>query len=238
VAATKTTARKSRTKTTAKATSIRKPQPARRGGKPGKQTLLTPENAEAILETLRNGNYFETAVRRTGIGLSTVYDWLARGRRERERMLAVASEGVVPEVLDEERIYLEFLNDCEKADADAEIRAVLVEQKVMLDAVKYVTIYEVDEKGVEHRRTITVEDYGARLAASQSFRERRYPKRWSRGERQEVEIGGQLTQTVISVDEESQRAERVLDTAIEVGAFIALDVAMTEEDEDADAPED
>ena len=68
----------------------------------GRPSKLTPERAKRIVELIRAGNYAEVASKASGIGESTFYAWLERGRTARSG------------------VYREFLEAVEKAAAEAE----------------------------------------------------------------------------------------------------------------------
>lgn len=78
-------------------------------------TKLTPERQELIIKALREGNYIEAACGYAGVGTSTFYEWMERGR--------TASRGV----------YAEFADAVEKARAEAEMRNVQVIQRASKD---------------------------------------------------------------------------------------------------------
>ena len=63
----------------------RREKPRKRGGRP---SIIEPAVVEAIVRTVRLGNYRDTAAVYAGIGKRTLYTWLARGRAEREVDLA------------------------------------------------------------------------------------------------------------------------------------------------------
>jgi hypothetical protein len=67
---------------------------------------LTPEVQQKIVDSLRMGNYIETASAYAGINKTTLYDWLKRGARENRGK------------------YRVFSNAVEKAMAEAEMRDV------------------------------------------------------------------------------------------------------------------
>jgi hypothetical protein len=83
---------------------------------------------------VRAGNYLETAAAHAGIAKVTLFEWLRRGNREKSG------------------VYREFVNDIEKALADAEIHDVL----------------NIAKAGLEHWQAIAW-----RL-------ERKFPARWGR----------------------------------------------------------
>lgn len=68
----------------------------------GRPTKLTPEVTEAIVDSIKEGAYLETATEAAGIGLSTMYLWLDRGA-------------------DGEEPYAAFLEAVTRARAEAEI---------------------------------------------------------------------------------------------------------------------
>jgi len=72
----------------------------------GRPSRLTPALQEAICQRLRAGCYVDVAASSSGIRVSAVHDWLAKGR--------VHKQG----------IYREFFVAVEKAKADAETSAV------------------------------------------------------------------------------------------------------------------
>lgn len=67
----------------------------------GRPSKLTPEVQESICRTLSAGVDLDTACRREGIGRSTVYDWIERGKKDEEP-------------------YASFLLAVDKAQADVE----------------------------------------------------------------------------------------------------------------------
>jgi transposase-like protein len=80
------------------------PQRARKG----RPTKLTEGVAEAIIESVRNGNYMDTAARAAGIHPDTLRNWRARGEEGGQR----------------NALYVEFFGALTRAEAEAEERAV------------------------------------------------------------------------------------------------------------------
>lgn len=78
---------------------------------PGRKTLLDEERARIITEALENGVAAKHAVRAADIDESTYYNWLRRGREERDRQVA----GLDPN--ENESQYLQFVQSVEKAEA-------------------------------------------------------------------------------------------------------------------------
>lgn len=75
-------------------------------GKVGRPSKLTPETVKMICDTIRAGNYMETAAARAGINKETLYRWL--------RIAATAKPG------GPNQKYREFGDAVAKAMADAE----------------------------------------------------------------------------------------------------------------------
>lgn len=104
---------------------VKKPEKKPVKKKLGRDTKLTPERQVTILDALKTGCYVETACLYAGISVATMYNWVERGKRERERLTVFPDElGYETEV-----VFLEFLEAVEKARATAELRAVAQIQK-------------------------------------------------------------------------------------------------------------
>lgn len=88
----------------------------------GRPTKLTKSLQDEFVKVLKAGNYIETAAAYVGLHKSTVYDWLKRGAREKER---VRKDGRL-RVRKEEQKYVDFSDAVEKALAHAEIRDVAI----------------------------------------------------------------------------------------------------------------
>lgn len=70
----------------------------------GRPTSFDKEKAKIIIDTVRAGNYVETAAAFAGVNKSTLYDWIKRGARGESEELQ------------------DFSNALYSADAEAEIR--------------------------------------------------------------------------------------------------------------------
>lgn len=178
-----------------------------RVGHPG---LLTPDTASEIVRTLAAGNYLHVAAETVGISRTTLYNWLSRGRAERARQMALESEGtddepVLVEVDPVEQVYVEFLNACERAEAEAETYAVLTVRDLMRPR---------NENG-------DLRDENVRLRAASTYLERKHPERWSRGERTEITMVGGERPIRVEVTDEQRREQNaeILDVLLTVGAF-------------------
>lgn len=88
----------------------------------GRPTKLTPEVQEKICSAIRAGNYIETASAYADVAKSTLYEWLKRGQREKDRI----AKNPRARIRKEEAPYVEFSNAVEKALADAEVRDVML----------------------------------------------------------------------------------------------------------------
>lgn len=73
----------------------------------GRRTKLTPELIENAAKLIAGGNYASTVFQMLGIGESTWYEWLQRGREGKRKS-----------------IYTEFAEAIKKAEVAAELRAV------------------------------------------------------------------------------------------------------------------
>jgi predicted aldo/keto reductase-like oxidoreductase len=85
-------------------------------------TKLTPELQDEIVKIIRAGNYIETASAYVGINKTTLYAWLKRGAKEKERV----AKNTRLKTKKTELPYVEFSNAIEKALAQAEIRDVTI----------------------------------------------------------------------------------------------------------------
>ena len=98
------------------------------GANMGRPTKLTPEVQERIVQALRAGNYQETAAAYAGIGESTFYEWMERGRDEPGS------------------VYSEFVEAVTKAKADAEVRDVALIDKAATDGSWQAAAWKLERK--------------------------------------------------------------------------------------------
>ena len=77
----------------------------------GRTTKLTAELSKKICDVVRAGNYVSVAARYCGVGERTLADWIARGNGTSERPSS--------------RLYVQFVQDLEAAEAGSEVTAVL-----------------------------------------------------------------------------------------------------------------
>ena len=88
----------------------------------GRPTKLNIDTHNKIISAIRAGNYIETAAAYAGINKSTLYDWLKRGEREKQRV----AQNPRYNIRKSEKPYVEFSNAVEKALAEAEVRDVAI----------------------------------------------------------------------------------------------------------------
>lgn len=90
--------------------------------KGGRPTKLTPKLQEEICKAIRAGNYIETAAAFAGISKNTLYEWLRRGAREKERL----AKNPRAKIKKSEAPFVEFSDAVKKALAAAEVRDVML----------------------------------------------------------------------------------------------------------------
>lgn len=183
-------------KATGRKRATAKKKTTRRGRVP---TLVKPDVMKRFLDLVRAGNYLQTAAIASGIGRSTLWSWVQRGRRERERLIATESDGGKVEPLESERVYLDFLDAVERAEAEAEAYHVTNIRALAGPS----------------------NDGQVRARASFGYLERKAPERWSRSERHDVHVGGgtESTVTVVVEQEQRERTAAILGVLAEVGVL-------------------
>jgi hypothetical protein len=115
-------------KPTPKKAVAKKTVPAKKPAEPkkvGRTSKLTPEVLEAIVTSIRLGNYQDHASAASGIGVATFYSWLERGKKERDRLETMKDAEARPD----ETPFVEFLEAVEKAKAEAVQRNIGIIQK-------------------------------------------------------------------------------------------------------------
>ena len=142
----------------------------------GRPTDLTPAVQARIVQAIVGGNDNKVAAAYAGIGESTFYAWLERGRKERARL--AASPNARPRA--KETPFVEFLASIQKAQADAETRNVALIAKAAQEGT---------------------------WTAAAWWLERKYPERWGRKERQQVEHEGGITIRVVYEDTHPDASE-------------------------------
>ena len=85
-------------------------------------TKLNADTHKRIVSAIRAGNYIETAAAYAGIHKSTLYDWLKRGEREKQRV----AKNPRYRIKKDEQQFVAFSDAVEKALAEAEVRDVAI----------------------------------------------------------------------------------------------------------------
>jgi len=93
--------------------------------KRGRPTKLDEVVQEKIVNAIKAGNYIETAAAYAGINKDTLYEWLKRGEREKQRLRK--DKNLKINKAEEPFVY--FSDAVEKALAEAEMRNVLIISK-------------------------------------------------------------------------------------------------------------
>lgn len=165
----------------------------------GRPTALTPEVRRTVVQAIRGGVYAHVAAQHAGIAPSTYYGWMARGRAERDRLLAMIEEGEDrPAPLDSERPFLEFLEAVSRADAEAEIVATL-------------KVRQADD-----------------WRAAAWYLERRHPDRYGRRSQVEIGGIEGAPPVPVEIVEDRKRTRHVIDVLVKSGAVEAARRALAE----------
>lgn len=181
------------------------PEPADAAVGPGlgRPTIL-PEKRALILQLVKAGNHYSTAIRAAGIGESTFYQWKQKGHAELDRLaLDVDPEtGEPPQPNPMRTAYAQFVEELLRAEHEAEARLVALWTGA------------------------AVEDW----RAARDFLARRFPERWK--DQSKVELAGSPGQPVsvaVAVElepaEVTERLQGVLDALADCGALPAVTVA-------------
>jgi transposase len=85
-------------------------------------TKFSNEIKHKIITAIRAGNYIETASAYAGISKNTLYDWLRRGEREKQRV----EKNPRYKIRKSEQPFVDFSDAVEKALAEAEVRDVAI----------------------------------------------------------------------------------------------------------------
>ncbi len=144
--------------------------PKRKGRRP---KLLDPEIQKTLCAAIRAGATHEGAAAHVGIGTTTFYRWMDRGRTEEERI----ADGAEPDP--DETPYREIWESVKKAQADAEIRNISVIQNAAAGGTwqaaawwlerrmpsRYARRVEVAGTDTPVRLTVSVDEVEAKIAA-------------------------------------------------------------------------
>lgn len=185
--------------------------------KTGAPTYLTPETTASLVSSLNIGNHLSTACDYVGISRRAVAYWMARARKEQDRIDAMASEGVEVEPTPAEAPFVQFLQEITRAQAAGETYAVATLRSSM-NATQFVRDGETLKE---------VPDHNVRERAAKDFLERRHKLGWSRGEHVEqlIEVEAE-TKVTVTVEEQRDRMAQIIIDARELGVFSASQAAL------------
>lgn len=142
----------------------------RRTGQLGRPTKLTVPVQERIVADLRAGLYMETAAARAGVGISSLYRWLAQGQNE-----------------DAPAELREFWEAVTRARAEAEARMVATVQKAAMGGTEIRRTRRTLRDGtVEEDVSYAPPDGKVAL----DFLSRAFPARWAPRRAIDVELSG------------------------------------------------
>lgn len=110
---------------TATVTKTKKAVAKKPAKKLGRRPIISKEVADTIAGYIKIGVFVDEACGAAGISRASYYNWMERGRAERERMRMLGD--VVPR--EEEKDYVDFLDIVEKAYDEATLRNMAVVAK-------------------------------------------------------------------------------------------------------------
>lgn len=92
----------------------------RRANNAPDRTRLNADVCNSIIEAVRAGNYFETAVSKSGVSRPAFYGWLRRGRD----LIEQQARGIEGPLTERDSLLLDFAIRIHEAEAEAEAEAV------------------------------------------------------------------------------------------------------------------
>lgn len=211
------------TRKTRKQTSVDPPTPRKTKthlAKTGAPTYMTAETTASLVSSLNIGNHLSTACDYVGISRRAVAYWMARARKENDRIDAMASEGVEVAPTPAEAPFVQFLQEITRAQAHGEAYAVATLRSSM-NATQFVRDGDGNLKEVP--------DHNVRERAAKDFLERRHKLGWSRGEHVEqlIEVEAE-TKVTVTVEEQRDRMAQIIIDAEEFGVFAAAQAALAD----------
>lgn len=114
----------------------------------GRPSKLTPETRKRLFDAIKAGCYYDVACRYAGISYATFRNWINKGEKSKSGE------------------FFDFLEALKQAEAEAEVRMVMLWQSKMPEDWK----------------------------AARDFLARRYPERWAQKERIDLEHSGEVMQ--------------------------------------------
>lgn len=172
-----------------------KPKPSAKAGKPDKLPKLTPELQDLLIEHLRLGHSVRGATAMAGIGKTSFYMWLKRGRHELDQL--EADPAATPRRA--EAMYVRFWLAVDQAMAEAEARHLRVIDAAAQGGAEVVeTTVVLGHDGKPIRKTAKKKVAGPQWLAARWWLERCAP-----------EFGGQRFEVVGLANEEVKFAQAV-----------------------------
>jgi transposase-like protein len=180
-------------------------------GKIGRPTSMTDEVKASLLAALRSGATHEVAATYAGVGETTFYRWMERGRREQGRQDLALSAGEHFEPRPDEDIFREFREEVDAASASAAIVATTTIRTAMTDMTS---------------------PWATRVRAASWYLERRIPGFQPKEMvGLEVQGGAHPLQVEYSETEERDKDRQIVEVLLATGAIAAL-TGGEDEDED------
>lgn len=213
---------------------------ARRGrGRPTKLTQALRKNrdgtivttGDAIVSRIRLGLEYQSACDSAGICRQTLHEWRLKGARLR----AQQTQGMLRNPTDDERALMDFLDNLERAEAEAEANRLAVISQAAQGGTKVrKTTIRYDSKGKQIERTVIEETLKPEWKAAAWVLERRYPNRYAK--RLEV-TGADGSELVPPAQQARDLAENLKDfqAGVQTGKTLPI-IDVTEEDIDEPEP--
>lgn len=124
---------------------------------PNPNSLFTPLRRKVIVAAIAAGNHYHTAAAAAGVSYDTLQQWLEKGR-------------------DRLGVYVQFVKDCEEAEAQSEMLALKIIQE---SAQGFVKTIKRTTSGPEGNTTMVEEVEERDWRAAAFLMERRWSNRWS-----------------------------------------------------------
>jgi len=152
----------------------------------GRRSKLTPLIQAEIIKRISVGNYADVAAVAAGVKRSTLYGWLARGRKQKRGL------------------YREFVAARARGEAEAEVQAIAIVRQAMKGGQVVERLTRTKRDGSVE---ITEKLSRAEWAAAKWYAERRHADRWGRKETEEIaKLARQIAQLRRAIHTQASRA--------------------------------